>query len=70
MPRRIKNNLVVGETVLTRLKRSGDAETWLLVETSCEANDPELSGVINDALTLLSATKDFDGVEVLSTQER
>jgi len=70
MPRQIKNNLVVGETVLTRLKRSGDAETWLLVETSCEANDPELSGVINDALTLLSATKDFDGVEVLSTQER
>ncbi len=70
MPRRMKNNLVVGETIVTRLKKSGDAETWLLVETSCEANDPDLNHVITDALAVLSADKDLDGVEVLSTQAR
>ena len=70
MPRRIKNNLVVGETTVVRLKKSGDAETWLIVETSCEANDPDLGRVVNDALAALSANADLDGVEVLSTQAR
>jgi hypothetical protein len=66
----MKNSLVVGETTVTRLKKSGDAETWLVVETSCEANDPDLGSIVTDALAVLSADKDLDGVEVLSTQAR
>ena len=51
MLRRMKNDNVIGETTVTRLRRSGDAETWLVVETSCEANGPEMSGVVDEALT-------------------
>ncbi len=68
MLRRMKNDNVIGEVTVTRLRRSGDAETWLVVETSCEANGPEMSGVVDEALTLLSADKDLDGVDVLSTK--
>ncbi len=68
MLRRMKNDNVIGETTVTRLRRSGDAETWLVVETSCEANGPEMSGVVDEALTLLNADKDLDGVEVTSTK--
>ncbi len=68
MLRRMKNDNVIGEVTVTRLRRSGDAETWLVVETSCEANGPERSGVVDEALTLLSADKDLDGVDVLSTK--
>jgi hypothetical protein len=68
MIRRTKNNNVIGEVTVTRLRRSGDAETWLVVETSCEADSAEMSGVLDEALTLLNADKDLDGVEVLSTK--
>lgn len=68
MLRRMKNDNVIGETTVTRLRRSGDAETWLVVETSCEANGPEMSGVVDEALTFLNADKDLDGVEVTSTK--
>ena len=68
MLRRMKNDNVIGEVTVTCLRRSGDAETWLVVETSCEANGPEMSGVVDEALTLLSADKDLDGVDVLSTK--
>ena len=68
MLRRLKHDNVIGETTITRLKKSGDAETWLVVETSCEANSPEMSGVVSEALALLSADKDLDGVEVMSTK--
>ena len=68
MLRRMKNDNVIGEVTVTRLKRSGDAETWLVVETSCEANGPEMSDVVDEALALLSADKDLDGVDVLSTK--
>ncbi len=68
MLRRFKHDNVIGETTVTRLKKSGYAETWLVAETSCEANGPEMSDVVNEALALLSADKDLDGVEVLSTK--
>ncbi len=68
MLRRMKNDNVIGEVTVTRLRRSGDAETWLVVETSCEANGPEMSGVVDEALTLLNADKHLDGVDVLSTK--
>lgn len=68
MLRRLKLDNVVGETTVTRLKKSGDAETWLLVETSCEANGPEMRDVVSEALALLSAANDLDGVEVMSTK--
>ena len=68
MLRRMKNDNVIGEVTVTRLTRSGDAETWLVVETSCEANGPEMSAVVDEALTLLNADKDLDGVDVLSTK--
>ncbi len=68
MLRRLKLDNVVGETTITRLKKSGDAETWLLVETSCEADGPEMRDVVSEALALLSAANDLDGVEVMSTR--
>ncbi len=68
MLRRMKNDNVIGEVTVTRLTRSGDAETWLIVETSCEANGPEMLAVVDEALTLLNADKDLDGVDVLSTK--
>lgn len=68
MLRRLKHDDVIGETTVTRLRKSGDAETWLLVETSCEANGPEMGDVVTEALALLSAANDLDGVEVMSTK--
>jgi hypothetical protein len=70
MALRIKHNNVVGETTVIRLKKSGEAETWLLVETSCEANDPVLRDIVAKALAIVSADNGIDGAEVLSTQAR
>ena len=67
MLRRLQHENVIRETTVTRLKKSGDAETWLVVETSCEANGPEMRVVVNEALALLSAANDIDGVELMST---
>ena len=70
MPRRIKHSSVEGETTVIRLKQNGDAETWLVVDTVCEANDPELRNVVSEALAVLSADKDLNGVEVLTSEVR
>lgn len=68
MLRKLKHDNVISETTVTRLKKSGDAETWLVVETSCESIGPDMSDVVSEALALLSADKDLDGVDVLSTK--
>ncbi len=68
MLRRLTHDSVISETTITRLKKSGDAETWLVVDTSCEADGPEMRNVVSEALALLSATNDLDGVEVMSTR--
>jgi hypothetical protein len=67
MLRRLQHENVIRETTVTRLKKSGDAETWLVAETSCEANGPEMRDVVSEALALLSAANDIDGVELMST---
>lgn len=68
MTRRLKHNAVVGETTVTRLSKSGEAETWLIVDTSCQANDPDIRGIVSEALSVLSADPDIDGVDICSTK--
>jgi hypothetical protein len=70
MPRRLNALEVLGERTVRRIVKVGKVERWLVVSTGIEDNDPKMGQLIAATNNLIRQGDEFDGVEILSIENK